>query len=348
MKYKKINLFLFFIIAFLFGTFSAFASCKPNPLEEIYYAQGDYADVEYCVDTTMLEAGCMPVSYAMVVANLSNSSVTPKTIRDEICYNSILKREIRDKKVASYMLGSSSAAKRVADKYNISITYYANQSDDVRMEDVKSRLKNGSMFIVSMKCSSSNCVIKTGSSGHYIVLANVTDDGKIVVLNPGRRATGQQPYTEEDIRKGVINHLNQGMWEVVNPTSKCANTNPSPSGEGNVSSDPDDIFPDLGVGDPSCHTLFVGSDGNLNEFGEFVQGLFSLIKIATPLLVVVLSTIDYIKAIASSNGDDLKKANKRTIQRLIIGLIVFFLPFLLDLLFHMFGLYDLSSCGIAG
>ena len=56
--------------------------------------------------------------------------------------------------------------------------------------------------------------------------------------------------------------------------------------------------------------------------------------------------MDYIKAIASSNADDMKKANQRTIKRLIVGLIVFFLPFLLEILFELFGLYDLSTCGV--
>lgn len=54
------------------------------------------------------------------------------------------------------------------------------------------------------------------------------------------------------------------------------------------------------------------------------------------------------KAIASSSADEIKKATNRTIKRLVIGVLVFFLPYLLDLLFHLFGLYDLSRCGIGG
>ena len=77
-----------------------------------------------------------------------------------------------------------------------------------------------------------------------------------------------------------------------------------------------------------------------------VQELFGFIKIATPALVIILSTIDYLGAIAKSNDDEVKKANKRTVKRVVIGLAIFFLPFLLDIVFEIFGLVDVSRCGI--
>ena len=33
---------------------------------------------------------------------------------------------------------------------------------------------------------------------------------------------------------------------------------------------------------------------------------------------------------------------------MLFGAVIFLLPFLLDLLFQLFGLYDLSTCGIGG
>ena len=101
----------------------------------------------------------------------------------------------------------------------------------------------------------------------------------------------------------------------------------------------------------NCKTIFVEretSSGEIvyTELGQAVDDLFTLIKVITPIIVIALSTMDYIKAIASSNADDMKKANQRTIKRLIVGLIVFFLPFLLEILFELFGLYDLSTCGV--
>lgn len=117
---------------------------------------------------------------------------------------------------------------------------------------------------------------------------------------------------------------------------------------GGLLEDPyENIFPDLhGLSGSSCNKTFRNSEGELNEAGLFLQDSFTLIKIVTPILVLILTTIDYLKAISSSNADILKKTNQRTMKRIIIGLVIFFLPYLLELLFYLFGLYDISDCGI--
>ena len=104
-----------------------------------------------------------------------------------------------------------------------------------------------------------------------------------------------------------------------------------------------DVFLENGEG---CGTIFVDEFGNYTEFHKFMEEIFMLIKIATPIIVIALSTFDYIKAITSSNADEMKKANGRTIKRIVIGLLIFFLPYLLEILFELFGLYDISTCGI--
>ena len=86
--------------------------------------------------------------------------------------------------------------------------------------------------------------------------------------------------------------------------------------------------------------------GQPNDLYNMLQEFFGFIKIATPALVIILSTIDYLGAIAKSNDDEVKKANKRTVKRVVIGLAIFFLPFLLDIVFEIFGLVDVSRCGI--
>ena len=93
--------------------------------------------------------------------------------------------------------------------------------------------------------------------------------------------------------------------------------------------------------------IFAKKDGSgYNELYYILQEAFTFIKILTPIIVGVLSFIDYIKAITSSNDDEVKKATQRTIKRLVIGILLFFLPYFLDLLFDIFGFTDLSRCGI--
>ena len=96
----------------------------------------------------------------------------------------------------------------------------------------------------------------------------------------------------------------------------------------------------------NCPIFIDSKTGQKNELYNIVQEAFTFIKILTPILVGVLSLIDYIKAITSSSDDEVKKATQRTIKRLVVGVLLFFLPFLLDLLFDIFGLTDVSRCGI--
>ncbi len=97
-----------------------------------------------------------------------------------------------------------------------------------------------------------------------------------------------------------------------------------------------------------CGTLFFDDYGNATELKKILDDIFSFGRILIPVIIILLVTIDYVKAIVSSNADALKKTNQLAIRRAMIGLILFFLPYFLDLLFHLFGLYDMSRCGIGG
>lgn len=96
----------------------------------------------------------------------------------------------------------------------------------------------------------------------------------------------------------------------------------------------------------NCDTIFKDNEGNDTALKVFLNNLFNLIKILTPAIVIILTIIDYAKVITSNNADAMKKTNKRTIKRIVIGLIIFFLPFILDIVFQLFGLYDIKTCGI--
>ncbi len=107
------------------------------------------------------------------------------------------------------------------------------------------------------------------------------------------------------------------------------------------------IFGKINMGpleDYGCDTLFFDEYGNPTDLKNFIDDLFFIIRIVTPIVIIILSTIDYVSAIGEQ--DKVKKVTQKMMKRVVIGLIIFFLPYFLDLLFHLFGLYDLSRCGI--
>lgn len=75
-----------------------------------------------------------------------------------------------------------------------------------------------------------------------------------------------------------------------------------------------------------------------------VQDALDLMKIAGPILVIVMTIIDLIKAVASGGKDDLSKLGTKTIKRLIYAVLLFVIPSLLDWLFGLFSIY--GTCGI--
>ncbi len=95
----------------------------------------------------------------------------------------------------------------------------------------------------------------------------------------------------------------------------------------------------------TCESLFM-KNGEYNALYYALKDAFTLIKFAAPILVLVLSTMDYIKAITSHDAEGLKKSNAKFVKRLAIGVAIFLLPFLLDFTFEAFGLYDLGTCGV--
>ena len=60
--------------------------------------------------------------------------------------------------------------------------------------------------------------------------------------------------------------------------------------------------------------------------------------------LILLSSLDFIKAIASQDNEAVQKAIKTSVQRLIFTVILFFLPMLIEALFKIFGFYEVGTC----
>lgn len=94
---------------------------------------------------------------------------------------------------------------------------------------------------------------------------------------------------------------------------------------------------------PTCEGV-LGDVNDENSVAHLLQSIFDIMKIASPVLVLVFSILDFVDAVASQDKDRLLKAVKNTFFRVIIGLIVFVIPFLCDFFFELTGMY--STCGV--
>ena len=90
------------------------------------------------------------------------------------------------------------------------------------------------------------------------------------------------------------------------------------------------------VNQPSC-----GSLGSRTI--DWIFKIIRIVRYAVPALLVILSIIDYIKAIASDSDDEVKKTNGRVIKRMIAAALVFLVPFLLEFILNLFEIPGLNS-----
>lgn len=101
------------------------------------------------------------------------------------------------------------------------------------------------------------------------------------------------------------------------------------------------------------NTDCVGSEDSLlgdptdpESVAWLVQLALDIIKIAGPILVIILSSIDFIKVIVKSDDEEMAKAQKKLIIRLILTLLLFLIPFLVQFLLQIFGIVSDPTCGL--
>lgn len=67
------------------------------------------------------------------------------------------------------------------------------------------------------------------------------------------------------------------------------------------------------------------------------EGIFPIIQIAIPIILVVLCTFDLGKAVIGSDDKENKKIVKRLLRRCIYAIIIFFVVTIINLIFTMIG-----------
>ncbi|HIT37106.1 MAG TPA: hypothetical protein IAB59_01335 [Candidatus Onthousia faecipullorum] len=67
------------------------------------------------------------------------------------------------------------------------------------------------------------------------------------------------------------------------------------------------------------------------------EGVFPIVQIAIPIILIVLCTLDLGKAVIGSDDKENKKLLKRIVRRLVYALILFFLVTVINLIFTMVG-----------
>lgn len=90
------------------------------------------------------------------------------------------------------------------------------------------------------------------------------------------------------------------------------------------------------LGDPECE----------DSVAWLVQLILNIIKVVGPILVIILSSIDFITVIIKSDSEQFQKAQKRLITRLILALLLFLVPVIVEIVLQVFGITGTTTAGI--
>lgn len=109
----------------------------------------------------------------------------------------------------------------------------------------------------------------------------------------------------------------------------------------------DDLREDLNNydGDTDCNSL-LGDVKDPESVAWLLQQLLNYIKILGPILVVILSSVDFAKAIMVSDDENMKKAEKKLMIRLVLAVALFLIPTLVSVLLNIFGITTDGLCNL--
>lgn len=99
-------------------------------------------------------------------------------------------------------------------------------------------------------------------------------------------------------------------------------------------------------GNLSCDgdNAILGNVNDENSVAWLVNEILNYLKIIGPFLVLILSSIEFVKAILTSDDESLSKAQKNLITRLILAAALFVLPTLISVILNVFGITSNEIC----
>lgn len=90
----------------------------------------------------------------------------------------------------------------------------------------------------------------------------------------------------------------------------------------------------------------LGSYNDPDSVAWLLKKIFNWVKLLGPFIVLVMSSIDYSKVLLNGDDEEMKKAQKKLIVRLILAGALFLLPDLLKVVLNLFNITSNGICGL--
>lgn len=74
---------------------------------------------------------------------------------------------------------------------------------------------------------------------------------------------------------------------------------------------------------------------DLWQIWQIIGWVLTIFKIVIPIIIIIFGMIDLGKAVVASKDDEIKKSIKSLAMRAVAGIVIFFIPTLVGLIFRM-------------
>lgn len=219
---------------------------------------------------------------------------------------------------------SKSSSGLVYNKFSDGTHYFSDTSND--QHEITSGSLNSCEDYIDVKVSGTN-----NGKYKYDIVSSCNDniDAKCIRYQNEKLASTIDSEVNDD---GTTN--NENAAGVINP-DEITELEPSKVEINNID-----------FQESTCDTL-LGDTGNKNDPAYYLNFAFSFIKYAAIILLLVLTIMEYAKAITASNQDAIIKATQVTVKRVIIAVVIFLLPMLINFILRILGIISTNgTCGI--
>lgn len=189
-------------------------------------------------------------------------------------------------------------------------------------------INNSEKFSVSVNDSLIDSIFSSNSltcpSSIYRCVSRTQDGYSYDLSTSGNMCSNDQLSTSDGQQFGS-NYANLGYGDPNNG-----------SNNGNVTLD--DLKEDLNSYNQATDCVgILGDPGNEETVAWLLQQILNYIKILGPILVVILSSLDFAKAIIASDDENMKKAEKKLMIRLVLAVVLFLIPTLVNVMLSYLG-----------
>lgn len=96
-----------------------------------------------------------------------------------------------------------------------------------------------------------------------------------------------------------------------------------------------------------CESMLGNPKDNVKKPPAFyLQTIFDLMKYAAIIILIVFSVMDFMGAVTSQDDNAIKKATSKLMIRIVLCIVLFVFPIILELIFQLIDVYSPTTCGI--